>query len=204
MNNLAQIESLLFISGDEGISLTELENITGFMRPAIQTMVEQLAQKYEKDDECALVVLQSEQTYRIATKQALAKTVKQYFEAPLTTSLSPALLEVLAVIAYRQPITRIEIDEIRGVQSSASLQKLILRNLIEERGRLNAPGRPFLYATSNYFLDYFGLTEIGELPPLPDFEDLDGDTLSGDLFLQAFENRKYEETNDGTTTKSNG
>ncbi|KRM12106.1 SMC-Scp complex subunit ScpB [Paucilactobacillus suebicus] len=204
MNNLAQIESLIFISGDEGISLTDLESITGFMRPAIQLMVEKLSKKYQEDDECALVLLESDQTYRLATKKQLAPTVKQYFEVPLTTPLSPALLEVLAIIAYRQPITRLEIDDIRGVQSSASVQKLILRNLIEEHGRLNAPGRPFLYATSNYFLDYFGLTSLTDLPALPGMDDMSDEDLTGDLFLNAFENRKQEENEDGTTTKGNG
>lgn len=193
MNNLAQIESLIFISGDEGISLTDLETITGFMRPAIQTMVESLAEKYQQDEQSALVLLKSDQTYRLATKKQLAPVVRQYFEAPLTTPLSPALLEVLAIIAYRQPITRLEIDDIRGVQSSATLQKLILRNLIEEHGRLNAPGRPFLYATTLYFLDYFGLTAIDQLPALPEAAQLDDTELSGDLFLQAFENRKHED-----------
>lgn len=193
MNNLAQIESLIFISGDEGISLTDLVSITGFMRPAVQTMVEQLMRKYADDEQSALVVLESDQTYRLATKKTLAPIVKQYFEVPLTTPLSPALLEVLAIIAYRQPITRLEIDEIRGVQSSATLQKLILRNLIEEHGRLNAPGRPFLYATTPYFLDYFGLTGIDALPQLPQIDDIDNEALNGDLFLQAFENRKRED-----------
>lgn len=203
MNNLQQIESLLFISGDEGISLTDLENITGFMRPAITLMLDKLEQKYADDPESALILLNSDSTYRLATKKELAPIVKRYFEVPLTTPLSPALLEVLAIIAYRQPITRIEIDDIRGVQSSASIQKLILRNLIEEKGRLDAPGRPFLYATSNYFLDYFGLTSLDELPELSEQAEIDPQELSGDLFLQAFENRKNGE-NDGKTTESDG
>lgn len=203
MTNLEQIESLLFISGDEGISLTDLENITGFMRPAITLMLEKLASKYEADADSALILLNSDSTYRLATKKELAPLIKRYFEVPLTTPLSPALLEVLAIIAYRQPITRIEIDDIRGVQSSASIQKLILRNLIEEKGRLDAPGRPFLYATSNYFLDYFGLTALDQLPPLSEQSEIDPQELSGDLFLQAFENRKNGEHN-GTITENNG
>lgn len=204
MTNLEQIESLLFISGDEGITLTDLENITGFMRPAITLMLEKLIQKYQADANCALTLLNSDQTYRLATKKEVAPIVKRYFEVPLTAPLSQALLEVLAIIAYRQPITRLEIDDIRGVQSSASVQKLVLRNLIEEQGRLNAPGRPFLYVTSSYFLNYFGLTDLDQLPPLEQQTELAPEELTGDLFLQAFENRKREENDDGTTTKSNG
>ncbi|KIS03024.1 SMC-Scp complex subunit ScpB [Paucilactobacillus wasatchensis] len=204
MTNLQQIESLLFISGDEGVTLTDLENITGFMRPAITLMLEKLTDKYQADPDCALTLLTSDQTYRLATKKEIAPVVKRYFEVPLTAPLSQALLEVLAIIAYRQPITRLEVDDIRGVQSSASVQKLVLRNLIEEKGRLNAPGRPFLYVTSSYFLNYFGLTDLSKLPPLEQQTELTPEELTGDLFLQAFENRKREEKNDGTTTKSDG
>jgi len=204
MTNLEQIEGLLFISGDEGITVTDIEQITGFMRPAISLMLDRLAANYEDDDDSALILLNSDQTYRLATKQELSPIIKRYFEVPLSTPLSQASLEVLAIIAYRQPITRLEIDEIRGVQSSATLQKLILQNLIEENGRLNAPGRPFLFVTSSYFLDYFGLNALEQLPPLSEQTDIDPEEMSGDLFLQAFENRKREGEQNGTTTKSNG
>ena len=116
--------------------------------------------------------------------------IKQYFEIPLTVPLTNALLEVLAIIAYRQPITRLEIDEIRGVQSSGSLQKLMARGLIDTHGRLDAPGRPFRYVTTESFLDYFGLSSLEDLPPLPEQEDPDSADLSGDLFLAAFQSRK--------------
>ena len=104
--------------------------------------------------------------------------------------LTNALLEVLAIIAYRQPITRLEIDEIRGVQSSGSLQKLMARGLVDTHGRLDAPGRPFRYVTTESFLDYFGLSSLDDLPPLPEQEDLDSADLRGDLFLAAFQSRK--------------
>lgn len=190
ITNTAQIEGLLFISGDEGITVGDLAKITGFMKPAITATLDKLAKCYAADPNSALVILHSGQTYRLATKPALAPVIKQYFEIPLTVPLTNALLEVLAIIAYRQPITRLEIDEIRGVQSSGSLQKLMARGLIDTHGRLDAPGRPFRYVTTESFLDYFGLSSLEDLPPLPEQEDLDSADLSGDLFLAAFQSRK--------------
>ena len=190
ITNTAQIEGLLFISGDEGITVGDLAKITGFMKPAITTILDQLAARYAADPNSALVVLHSGQTWRLATKPALAPVVKQYFEIPLTVPLTNALLEVLAIVAYRQPITRLEIDEIRGGESSGSLQKLMARGLVDTHGRLDAPGRPFRYVTTESFLDYFGLASLDDLPPLPDGVDVDTADLSGDLFLAAFQSRK--------------
>lgn len=190
--NLAQIEGLLFISGDEGITVGDLAKITGFMKPAVITLLDRLEQRYANDKNSALILLHSDQTYRLATKPELAPVIKHYFEVPLTTPLTRALLEVLAIIAYRQPITRLEIDDIRGVQSSGALQKLMVRGLIDTHGRLDAPGRPFRYVTTTAFLDYFGLTSLKELPPLPDQADLDAADQNGDLFLEALQSRKQE------------
>ncbi|QBO35053.1 SMC-Scp complex subunit ScpB [Periweissella cryptocerci] len=190
MTNLAQIEGLIFVAGDEGISLGNLATLTGFARPAIQAMIETLTTKYNEDADCSFELLTNDNIFRFATKQALGALIKRYFETPLSTSLSQASLEVLAIIAYRQPVTRVEIDEIRGVQSGSMIQKLQLRNLITDIGRKNEPGRPIMYGTSNYFLNYFGLTSIDELPQLTEMGDLlDNEQMTGDLFLAAFNNR---------------
>lgn len=206
MNNLAKIEGLLFISGDEGISVADLSSITGFMKPAVLWMLEQLGHHYDDDENCALTLLQSGETYRLATKAELADVMKAYFEKPLTTPLTQALLEVLAIIAYRQPITRIEIDALRGVQSSGSIQKLIARGLIETHGRLNVPGRPFKYVTTPAFLDYFGLQTLADLPPLT--EQMSLDDMDSDIFLRALQSRQEKlakkGNHHGTSPKSNG
>ncbi|MEY8441374.1 SMC-Scp complex subunit ScpB [Lactobacillaceae bacterium 24-114] len=193
LTNLAKIEGLLFISGDEGITLADLAKISGFMKPAVIEMLTQLKQKYENDEDSALVLLNSGDTYRLATKHELASIIKHYFEVPLTVPLTRALLEVLAIIAYRQPITRLEIDDIRGVQSSGALQKLMIRGLINSQGRLEAPGKPFLYGTTDNFLDYFGLSSLKDLPPLAKQEDLELDDMNGDVFLEALEARQKED-----------
>lgn len=207
MSNLAKIEGLLFISGDEGITVADLSSLTGFMKPAVLGMLEKLGQRYATNEDCALTLLQSGETYRLATKAALAPVMKNYFEKPLTSPLTQALLEVLAIIAYRQPITRIEIDDLRGVQSSGSIQKLVARGLIETHGRLNVPGRPFKYVTTNAFLDYFGLQTLEDLPPLT--EQMSLDEMDSDIFLRALQSRqdkleKKGKLNHGTSPESNG
>lgn len=207
MSNLAKIEGLLFVSGDEGITVGELSSITGFMKPAVMGMLEQLDQRYENDDDCALTLLHSGETYRLATKSSLADILKAYFEKPLTSPLTQALLEVLAIIAYRQPITRVEIDDLRGVQSSGSIQKLVARGLVETHGRLDVPGRPFKYVTTDAFLDYFGLQSLQDLPPLS--EQMSLDEMDSDIFLRALESRqqKLEQKGNqdhGTSSKGNG
>lgn len=189
ITNMAQVEGLLFISGDEGITVADIAKITGFMKPAVVELLNRLGKSYAANPNSALILLQSDQTYRLATKQELAPVIKHYFEVPLSMPLTTALLEVLAIIAYRQPITRLEIDDIRGVQSSGSLQKLMARGLIDTHGRLAAPGRPFQYVTTTAFLDYFGLKSLADLPPLPDEVDLDSPAVSGDLFLEALQSR---------------
>ncbi|GMA70676.1 segregation and condensation protein B [Leuconostoc litchii] len=193
MNNLSQIEALLFISGDEGISITNISGITGFDRSAIQGLIEELTLKYDNDDNSALEIRANNDVYRLVTKSKLGGTVKKYFESPVDTTLSQVQLETLVIVAYKQPLTRIEVDQIRGVQSAGALQKLMIRQLIYEVGRKEEPGRPIMYGTTDIFLDYFGLKNIQELPPLPDFSMLDiSDDFDGDLFTSAFDAQELE------------
>lgn len=193
MNNLSQIEALLFVSGDEGISVKNMSIITGFDRSAIQGLLEELVLKYDTDLSSALQIRESDDVYRLVTKPELGGTVKQYFDSPVNATLSQAQLETLVIVAYRQPITRVEIDTIRGVQSSGTLQKLALRQLVHEVGRKDEPGRPIMFGTTDEFLDYFGLKSIEELPPLPDFNMLDlSDDIDGELFTSAFDVHQSE------------
>ncbi|MBZ1509010.1 SMC-Scp complex subunit ScpB [Leuconostoc mesenteroides] len=193
MNNLSQIEALLFVSGDEGISVKNMSIITGFDRSAIQGLLEELVLKYDTDLSSALQIRKSDDVYRLVTKPELGGTVKQYFDSPVNAILSQAQLETLVIVAYKQPITRVEIDTIRGVQSSGTLQKLALRQLVHEVGRKDEPGRPIMFGTTDEFLDFFGLKSIEELPPLPDFNMLDlSDDIDGELFTSAFDVHQSE------------
>ncbi|WP_288529136.1 SMC-Scp complex subunit ScpB [uncultured Secundilactobacillus sp.] len=183
---MAKLEGLLFISGDEGMTVGELATLTGMMKPAVNQTLVRLNEKYAADPDSALTILKSDETVRLATKATLADTVKRYFEAPSSTGLSQASLEVLAIIAYHQPITRIEIDEIRGVQSSGTLNKLTLRQLVTEVGRKQEAGRPKLYGTTDYFMDYFGLKALSDLPPLPEPQEPETTESGHQLFLKQF------------------
>ncbi|WP_367297369.1 SMC-Scp complex subunit ScpB [Loigolactobacillus coryniformis] len=197
MNITAELESLLYVVGDDGISLDELDHLLSASRATIKRALSAFAEQLRADNQRGLVLFQFGERYKLVTKKAYAALIKHYFETPLTTNLSQASLETLAIIAYKQPITRVEIDEIRGVQSGGALQRLMLRQLIEERSRKNAPGRPILYGTSAFFMDYFGLKSMAELPPLP-MPEADASTTATtnlDLFAQFEAQLKDKEEN---------
>ena len=167
----SKIEALLFIAGTKGLNLGELSALLGLATSACSQQVEQLATSYEKDSVRAFTLLESGGRFKLATKPAFKPLIESYAKSPTAPRLSQAALETLAIIAYRQPLTRMEIDEVRGVQSSGALQTLMLRQLIEEKGRSESPGRAFLYGTSAYFLDYFGINSLEELPDVEGFEE---------------------------------
>ncbi|KAA8325394.1 SMC-Scp complex subunit ScpB [Leuconostoc carnosum] len=198
MNNLSQVEALLFVAGDEGISIKDICTITKFDKPAVITLIDELAARYENDLVSALEIREADNAYRLVTKPALGATVKDYFDSPVNATLSQAQLETLVIVAYKQPITRVEIDQIRGVQSSGTLQKLMVRQLIMATGRKDEPGRPIMYGTTTEFLDYFGLKTISELPPLPEVDTLDIDDEGSELFTSAFEARVAETEEENT------
>ena len=119
--------------------------------------------------------------------------VKKYLNSNNITELTGAALETLAIIAYKQPITRIGVDEIRGVQSSSMIQRLQLLELIKENGRLDAPGRPILYVTTDKFLDYFGLESLDQLPELDEEKQEDEEMDLMTLFEQTTGSTEDEE-----------
>lgn len=190
VSHLANIEGLLFVSGDQGISLSELSRLTGLMKSAVKEQLNKLATKYVNDSDSSLQLIQYDDFWQLVTKKELASLIKNYFENPNSKKLSAAALETLAIIAYKQPATRLEIDTIRGVQSSGSLQKLIALNLVDENGRLDAPGRPIIYKTTIQFLNYFGLNGLKELPVIDESQEFNLDP--GQLFLTNF-NEKLQE-----------
>ena len=207
LSNKAKIESLLFVSGSEGITLGQLSQLTNMMKPAVKEQLAALEAKYVADPDTSLCLLTAGETYRLATKKSLATVVKEYFESPAMTTLSKAALETLAIIAYKQPVTRVEIEEIRGVQSAGVIQKLLLYDLITEQGRLNIPGRPFKYGTTDHFLDFFGLISLSDLPAVDEEQVLQTEGNNSTDFMKLF-NSSLEQTegekNGRETTESNG
>jgi len=157
------IEGLLFMAGDEGISAKQLAEITeqdtAIVREAIDAMKADL-----KRGKRGLRIAEVAGGFRLTTLPEHAVYFERMAYSPGRQSLSQAALETLSIVAYRQPITRVEIEEIRGVKSERALASLVNKDLIEEVGRAEAIGRPILYGTTKSFLDYFGLAAIDALP----------------------------------------
>lgn len=116
--------------------------------------------------------------------------MKNIFKKDVSKTLSQSALEILSIVAYRQPITRVEIDDIRGVNSSGAIQTLIWRGLIKASGKKDAPGHPNLYITTDYFLQYFGYQSLADLPVIEDFED---DLAVEDEEVDLFDRNQKEE-----------
>ena len=175
----AALEGLLFLTGDEGITLEQAVNALGTDEETTKELFDEL-QKYYLDDSRGIEIAHFGETWRFLSKATVHPYAKRLFSIDKESRLSNAALETLAIIAYRQPITRVEIEEIRGVGADMMLRKLEARGLICESGRSEAPGRPILYSVTEDFMDAFQLLSLDELPELPSFsEDTEG---SDDLF----------------------
>ena len=173
-NYISVLEGLLFVAGDDWITLEEASYILELERSAVRQLLDELKKRLE-DENSGLELLLTASHYKLVTKASLKSYIEKYAVSPYSSQLSQASLETLAIIAYKQPVTRVDIESIRGVQSSGSIQKLLLRDLIEEAGRLETPGRPKLYKTTAYFMDYFGLESLDALPDASDLFDLDSE-----------------------------
>ncbi|TRM12612.1 SMC-Scp complex subunit ScpB [Lentibacillus cibarius] len=168
MNALKAItEGLLFASGDEGVTVSQLARILDITNEAVEHVLEELEYDYGNTDR-GILLMRSHNGVHLTTKPEYSSYFKKLLESAQSSKMSQAALETLAIIAYQQPITRTEIEEIRGVKSDRPIQTLMNRSLIEEAGRKEGVGRPILFATSKEFLTYFGLTSLDELPPLPE------------------------------------
>ena len=157
------LEAVLFASG-EPISVQRLSQTFEVEPSEVQKAAEALAKKLESG---SLELLTLENTYQLSTKKEYAPYIKKAFDIKRKTPLSQAALEVLAVVAYNQPVTKAFIEQVRGVDCSAVITTLTEKELIEERGRLELPGRPLLYGTTKNFLRCFGVSDLSELPQLP-------------------------------------
>lgn len=162
---IAALEAVLFASGDP-ISIERLSQVFEVKPENIENLVKELSDKLEISNS-GFKVVRLENTYQLVTRECYAEYIKKAFDIKRRTPLSPAALEVLAVIAYNQPVTRAFIEQVRGVDCSGVVSTLVEKGLIEERGRLELPGRPLLYGTTKTFLRSFSLNDLGDLPPLP-------------------------------------
>ena len=162
---ISALEAVLFASGDP-ISIDRLSQTFEIKPEEVEKYINELEKKYE-ESKSGFYVVRLENTYQLITREEFAPYIKKAFDIKRRTPLSPAALEVLAVIAYNQPVTRAFIEQVRGVDCSGVVSTLVEKGLIEERGRLELPGRPLLYGTTKTFLRSFSLNDLGDLPPLP-------------------------------------
>lgn len=163
------IESMLFVSG-EPLSLRELSNNLEIKDKVIEEVIKEMMNEYEEKSR-GIKLISIDGSYQLVTKSENSDYIQKLLKKNKKHSLSQASIESLAIIAYKQPITRIDIDEIRGVKSESAIQKLVERGLIKDIGRLEVPGRPILYGTTDEFLRQFGLKTIKELPSLDLYSD---------------------------------
>lgn len=173
---ISSVEALLFAVGSEGLTLEELTNILEKSSDEVLKVLDKLNEKYNKDDSGILLKVLGNK-YKLTTKESENVYLKK-LAIETSNNLSEAALETLAIIAYNEPITRIQIDEIRGINSSQMIRNLIAKGLIENSGKSDLPGRPNLYKTTDFFLDYFNLSNINELPKVDEeVEVLEDDDL---------------------------
>ena len=184
MSKLAEIEALLFVAGEEGITARQIADLLSLPPTGVVQSLEKLAQKYQEDTDTSLCLMETASRYKLVTKADYASVLRDYSRTPMNQSLSRAALETLSIIAYKQPITRVEVDDIRGVNSSGAITKLLSFDLIREDGKKEVLGRPNLYVTTEDFLDYRGINHLEELPKV---EEVDIDPEEGQLFSERTE-----------------
>ncbi len=169
-------EGLLFLVGDEGITESQLALTLEVSEEMAHQLFDLLQKKYQ-DDTFGMEIVCYGGIWRFVSKAIVHPFAQKLFQNNKASQLSQSALETLAIVAYKQPITRVEIEEIRGVGCDMMLRKLQARNLITEVGRSDAPGRPILYGVTDEFMDSFKLLSLDELPELPDFHEQQSENL---------------------------
>ena len=162
---ISAFEAVLFASG-EPMGIERFSQVFEISPDEVIEVMDALSQKLIKNSN-GFELLRLENMYQLATKKEYALYIKKAFDIRRRTPLSPAALEVLAVVAYNQPVTKSFIEQVRGVDCSGVVTTLIEKGLLEERGRLELPGKPLLYGTTKNFLRSFSISDLSELPPLP-------------------------------------
>ncbi len=176
MNNktddyISKLEAMLFAAGDpvEGSKLAEVLDID---LETVNRMLGYLAAMYD-ERESGLMLIKVENKYQLCTRESYSEEVRKLLEIKKNTPLSNAAFEVLAIVAYNKTVTRAFIEQVRGVDCSGPVSSLVQKGLIEEKGRLDLPGRPLIYGTTDRFLRCFSLNSLDDLPDLPKTEEIE-------------------------------
>lgn len=206
INLKAIIENLLLVS-DKPLIVDKLRElfVGKYNREALNAVFEELKQDYGSRN---LQIQEVAGGYQLATRHDYAEWIRKFHKADRAARLSKQALDTLSIISYKQPITRLEIDNIRGVDSTGVVKTLLEKNLIRIMGRREVPGRPIMYGTSRKFLEYFGLKSVADLPSLEEFKEKDleiegtqlPDLSQTDL---PFEQKNQAENNNGSNQEAN-
>ena len=170
------LEAVLFAAGDS-VSEGKLCAVLDCDKQTLRTAAQNLADYYDFNLR-GIKLLKLDDRYQLASRADYAQAVRNTLETRKPQNLTPAALEVLAIIAYKQPVTKIYIEQVRGVDSAYTLSSLVDKGLVEDCGRLDVPGRPILYQTTETFLRAFGLSSVSQLPALESFGDPDPQQLT--------------------------
>ncbi len=189
MNKLGLLEGILFVVGDEGISLNSLCEVMNIEIEEAKELLLKLKNSYESEDRGVRISYLGD-AFKLTTKEEHKEYYQKLVESPSNNAISPSTMEVLAIIAYNQPITRVEIDEMRGVNSAYIVRRLVAKGLVKEAGKSNLPGRPNLYRTTHEFLDAFGLANLNELPQVEMTEQKEEEET--DLFTSIYKEEENE------------
>jgi segregation and condensation protein B len=199
------LEALLFVSS-EPLSLARLVAVMGNVpKEAVEEALRNLGHALEQDGRGVRLTAVAG-GYRLVTKQDYASWIKRLDKVKTSAKLSRSALESLAIIAYKQPLVRSEIEEIRGVETAGVLRTLLERKLVRIVGRKEVPGRPIMYGTTKFFLEHFGLSDLSQLPPLREFKELGeaeqslfpmegGDVSSGEVSIEMLETAEEPSVN---------
>lgn len=160
------IEAILFAAGDE-VSLKDIAAALEQDEKTTKAVMENLMDKYSGENR-GIAIIRVEDSYQMCTRDQYYDYVKRLFQSPVKRTLSQPMLETLAIIAYKQPVTKGTIEEIRGVNADRAVNKLVEFGLVEEKGRLSVPGRPILFGITDEFLKYFGYESIEGMPKKPE------------------------------------
>lgn len=182
---MSKIESLLFVTGEDGLTMKQIVFLTEEPERRVLEAIEMLKEDYHSTEIRGIELKELAGTYQLVTKAEHAESIQKLIENPTSQALTQASLEVLAIIAYKQPITRVEIEDLRGVKSERPIHTLASRGLITEVGRAEGTGRAILYGTTSEFLNHFGLNSLNELPELTESQDSAEEET--DLFMTKFQ-----------------
>ena len=180
------IEGLLYVQGDQGLTIEQVADILEITTTEAKELILSLKQDYIEADR-GLRINYLGNSFKLTTKEEHKEYFKKLLENPKNNTLSNQALETLAIIAYNEPITRIDVDEIRGVDSVYVMRRLLAKGLIKECGKSDKPGHPTLYKTTDEFLDYFGLSSIEELPKIEVLEEIQNEEK--DLFKSTYKDK---------------